>query len=113
MNYRIKEQYGFFFIEKEVETTIETTNLLSDILPQFFKPKTTVKKAWFEISSRGYISGIFNPSIKFKTFELAKKYIDNLSPKYHEYDEFCNCNFKNRNLETSTYFVCKDCDKKL
>ena len=84
MNYRIKEQYGYFFIEKEVETKIETTNLLSDILPKIFKPKITIKKAWFEISQRGYISGLMNPSMKFKTKEDAQKAIKNLSPKYHD-----------------------------
>ena len=113
MNYRIKQQFGFFFIEKEVETKIEKTNFLSNMFPKIFKPKITIKKAWVEISSRGYISGIFNPSIKFKTFKSAKKYIDNLEPKFYEYNEFCDCDFKERNLDITTYLVCKNCDEKL
>ena len=86
MEYRIKEQFGSFFIEKEVETTIEKTSLLGDILPKIFKPKITIKKAWFEIGNRGYISGLMNPSMKFKTKEDAQKAIKNLSPKYYEYN---------------------------
>lgn len=84
MNYRIKEQYGFFFIEKEVETAIEKTTLLGDIFPKIFKPKITIKKAWFEITERGYISGLMMPSMKFKTKEAAQKALENLTPKYHD-----------------------------
>ena len=83
MNYRIKEQYGVFFIEKEIETTIKETSLLGDIFPKIFKPKIITRKAWFEISNRGYIAGLKNPPIKFKTKEDAQKAIKNLSPKYH------------------------------
>jgi hypothetical protein len=84
MNYRIKEQYGFFFIEKEVETTIEHLNFWTDFFPLIFKPKKTTRKAWFEISERGYISGLMNPSVKFETKQEAQKAIENLHPKYHD-----------------------------
>jgi len=84
MNYRIKEQYGFFVIEKEVETTIERKNLFTNLFPSIFKPKKTTRKAWFEISERGYISGFMNPSVKFETKQEAQKAIENLHPKYHD-----------------------------
>lgn len=84
MNYRIKEQYGFFFIEKEVEYSIETRSLLSNLFPIIFKPKVSTCKRWSEITQGGYVSGLLLPSMKFKTKEAAQKAISNLKPKYHD-----------------------------
>jgi hypothetical protein len=113
MNHRIKEQFGNFFIEKEVETKIKKTNLLSKLLPFIFKPKIKIEKAWFEIGYRGAVSNFISPSLRFNNFKEANKAIYNLSPKFHNYDEYCNCNFENRILEKTTLLVCKCCDKKL
>lgn len=84
MNYRIKEQYGCFFIEKEVTTSTEIESFKSRVFPFLFKPKKISNKAWFEIAPRGYISGLMMPSMKFKTKKDAQKAIENLSPKYHD-----------------------------
>jgi hypothetical protein len=84
MNYRIKEQYGCFFIEEEVTISTDVYDFKSRVFPFLFKPKKTNRKVWYEITQRGYISNVIMPSAKFKTKEEAKKAIENLSPKYHE-----------------------------
>jgi hypothetical protein len=84
MNYRIKEQFGIFFVEKEFEKQIETKSVLSSMFPKIFKPKITIEKGWSEISETGTYSHLMNPSMKFETKERALKAIENLTPRYHD-----------------------------
>ena len=83
MNYRIKEQYGFFYIEKEITLSVDIESFKSIYFPFLFKPKKTTRKEWVEIGNRGFRSGLTNPQLKFDSKKSAKKAIINLLPKYH------------------------------
>lgn len=83
MEYRIKEQFGVFLIEKKLESEREDHTFLTKWLPFLFKPKKIKTTLWLEISNNGQFSGIFFKSIRLKTIKEAEQTILNLTPKYH------------------------------
>jgi len=83
--YRVKEQFGNFYIEKEVNRiTYEYRYKYFPFLGDLFTKEKIVKE-WKVISKTGNIVyGGFNEAIVFKTKEDAVDYIPKLEPKYHE-----------------------------
>ncbi len=86
MNYRIKEQYGYFVIQKQIESEEIEHTFLSYVFPRFFKPKRIKTYKWFSISDdSGLICfKVYTNPLKFSSLESAMNYITALEPKYHE-----------------------------
>lgn len=84
--YRIKEQFGGFFIEKLIEFKKEKHNFFTRNFPFLFKAKKEKSSEWFEVSERGFVSGFINPAKKYSTLDEAKKGIENFKCKIHNLD---------------------------
>ncbi len=86
MKYRIKEQYGYFVIEKEIESEEKEHTFLSFIFyPLFFEPKRIKVKKWISlVDEKSTMLFPFREPLKFSTLECAMVYIKSLEPKYHE-----------------------------
>lgn len=83
MKYRIVQQYGYFYIEKEVEIRSEKHNFWTLTFPGFFKPKITLKKSWWRVTVKGNRSCFLMKEAEFKSLKEAKECIRNFEPKYH------------------------------
>jgi hypothetical protein len=56
-----------------------------------------------------YSTNKFLETIPKHAYEIA----DAMLKQRQLIDDFCECDSKNRNLDMSTYLVCKECNKKL
>ena len=85
MNYRIKQQYGYFVIEREFEVEIIKPSVLTYYFSFWFKRIITIEKVWLKTTVEGFRASFYNPAVKFKTIESAKECIENFKPVIHEY----------------------------
>jgi len=81
--FRIREQFGKFYIEKEIRTEIKIETSWSKVLPMFFKPKISVDVSWWSVSTNGSVSSFMNQKAQFNSIEKAKKCIKEFELKYH------------------------------
>lgn len=85
--YRIREQYGKFFVEKRVEEKTLLTKGINKILFDFFgigKLEYETKIEW--LTENDWSKGIIALPFTFNNKSSAEKYIEQLKPIYHEYD---------------------------
>lgn len=85
--FRIKEQYGHFyiqkkFIEKECISNdfIHLLNFLFNIPDLKFKEK----EVYYTIDCFGNKASLYSKAVSFKTFDKANEYINKLNPIYHK-----------------------------
>ncbi len=87
--HRIKEQFGTFVIQKQVE--VKTPKKLSEFkqILQFLgliKTEYVISTDWRDCNVYGVCNGYFDfvRAMHFKSLESAKKHLATFEPKFHE-----------------------------
>lgn len=90
IQYRIREQYGKFYIEKlYITEIIEKQSRVTKFLNKFRIKKSEHKKkiieSWNRVNYYGNCShNLISLPAEYKTIYEAKQAIENFSPKYHD-----------------------------
>lgn len=78
MSFRVKQQFGYFTLEQQVEVEEKSFSFKSAFLPFIFKPKIRMVKKWMSIRE-----GLSLVPKQFESIENAKNYLKELKPIYH------------------------------
>ena len=80
--YRIKEQFGFFVIEKEIEVINYKFNFWSRL--GIVKPKKIKNKIFVSLDNKYRVSSFMLPTKKYKTFDKALKALSEFDAIIHD-----------------------------